>query len=274
MALTVEMANIAETNQKFGREIATLSITNLSKSFGGVKALDDINIQIPKRSISAIVGPNGSGKTTLLNVISGFLKPDKGQRKIVFNGINIVTLAPYKISKKGIGRTFQIIRVFPQLSVMENILAALEDAKKEGLFYGLNPFSKYSSKTLEKKAIELLSEIELQNKVDELAGNLSHGQRRLLEIMRTRALDAELYLFDEPTAGVFPEIRERIIRLFKGWQKKGKTIIFVEHDMETVREAADRVIVLDKGKIISDGDPAVVLEEKVVIDAYFGGVGD
>ncbi len=183
-------------------------------------------------------------------------------------------MAPYKIAKKGMGRTFQIIRVFPQLSVMENMLLPLEEEKKEGFIYSINPFSKYSSKPLVEKAIEILKEVELQDKVNELAGNLSHGQRRLLEIVRARALDAELYLFDEPTAGVFPEIRERIIQLFKDWKKQGKTIIFVEHDMETVREAADRVIVLDKGKIIADGEPAVALEEKVVIDAYFGGAGD
>lgn len=251
-----------------------LSTFGLSKSFDGVKALDNTYIDIKRTTITAIIGPNGSGKTTFLNVVSGFLEADRGKRGILFNGENIVALAPYKISKRGIYRTFQIIRVFPQLTVMDNMLLPLEYEKREGFFYSINPFSRYSSRSLEDKAIKLLEEVELQYKVKELAGNLSHGQRRILEIMRARALEADLYLFDEPTAGVFPEIRERIIRLFKDWKTKGKTIIFVEHDMETVREGADRVIVLDKGKIISDGDPAAVLEETIVVDAYFGGVDD
>ena len=270
MALIVSKRNL----DKHTSENHILSTFGLNKSFKGVKALNDVNIAIKRGSITAFIGPNGSGKTTLLNVISGFLVADKGKREIILNGENIVALAPYKISKKGMGRTFQILRVFPQLPVMENILLALEEDKKEGIFYGLNPLVKYSSKDLEEIAITLLKDADLHMKINDLAGNLSHGQRRLLEIIRARALDASLYLFDEPTAGVFPEIKKRIIQLFKVWQKEGKTIIFVEHDMETVREAADRVIVLDKGKIIADGEPSTVLEEKLVINAYFGGTDD
>jgi ABC-type branched-subunit amino acid transport system ATPase component len=248
-----------------------LEVQNLSKSFDGVKALDNLNFEIEKQSINAIVGPNGSGKTTLFNVICKLIKLDNG--KIFLNGENITYFDTHKISRIGIGRTFQTIRVFPQISVMENMLLALQTERKEGLLYGLNPFIKHSDKELEEKAYKLLLMAELKDKSHEYAGNLSHGQRRLLEIMRAVALDADLYLFDEPTAGVFPEVRTRILNLFKSLKEQNKTIIFVEHNMETVREGAERVIVLDKGKIIADGNPNEVLDSKKVIEAYFGGLG-
>jgi len=246
-----------------------LSVVNLTKQFDGVKALDSLSFEIDEQTITAIIGPNGSGKTTLFNVICGFLRPDNGN--IIFNDKKITYFAPYKISKIGIGRTFQMIRIFPQITVMENMLLALQPERKEGLLYGLNPFIKHSDKELEEKANILLKMAELKDKSNEYAGNLSHGQRRLLEIMRAVALDADLYLFDEPTAGVFPEVRTRILDLFKSLKEQGKTIVFVEHNMETVREGAERVIVLDKGKIITDGKPAEVLDSKKVIEAYFGG---
>ncbi|MDH5684678.1 MAG: ABC transporter ATP-binding protein [candidate division WOR-3 bacterium] len=251
------------------QQTTILHLINITRTFDGVKALDSLSFEISKQSITAIIGPNGSGKTTLFNVITKFLKPDTG--KVIFKGKNITYLAPYKISNIGIGRTFQTIRIFPQITVMENMLLALEKGRIEGLFYGLNPFIKHSSKELERKAEELLSKVELKDKINEYAGNLSHGQRRLLEIMRAVALNADLYLFDEPTAGVFPEVRIRILTLFKSLKEEGKTIIFVEHNMETVREGAERVIVLDKGKIIADGEPKIALESEKVIEAYFGG---
>ncbi|MEO0267472.1 MAG: ABC transporter ATP-binding protein [candidate division WOR-3 bacterium] len=246
-----------------------LKLINVSKSFGGVKALDSLNLEIMRQTINAIIGPNGSGKTTLLNVITKFLKPDTG--KIIFHGKDITYLLPHQIACIGIGRTFQIIRIFPQITVMENMLLALERGKVEGLFFGLNPFIKYSSKKFEEKAKELLGKVGLEDKINELAENLSHGERRLLEIMRAVALNADLYLFDEPAAGVFPEVRTRIFNLFKSLKEEGKTIIFVEHNMDAVQECAERVIVLDKGKIISDGKPEIVLKDKGVIKAYFGG---
>ena len=245
-----------------------LSLQNITKSFDGVVALDGVNLEFGKGSVNAIIGPNGSGKTTLFNVISGFLKPDFG--KVVFRGKNITYLSPYRIARRGIGRTFQLIRIFSRMTVMENMLLALENARKEGLFYALNPLVKYDSTSLEEKAVKLISLGEIEDKADELAINLSHGQRRLLEILRAIALNADLYLFDEPTAGVFPEVRERILKIFDSLKDEGKTIIFIEHNMETVRDA-ERVIVLDKGQVIADGFPGEVLESDVVIDAYFGG---
>jgi ABC-type branched-subunit amino acid transport system ATPase component len=164
-----------------------------------------------------------------------------------------------------------MIRIFPQIRVMENMLLALETDKKEGLFCAMNPFGKYSSRSLEEKARKMLSLVELEKESDKYAGELSHGNRRLLEVLRTIALDADLFLFDEPTAGVFSEIKTRILELFRRLISQGKTVIFVEHNMDTVREAAERVIVLHKGKILADGRPESVLESQPVVEAYFGG---
>ncbi|MEN9978749.1 MAG: ABC transporter ATP-binding protein [candidate division WOR-3 bacterium] len=249
--------------------VPILQLINVTRTFDGLKALDSLSLSINRRTITAIVGPNGSGKTTLFNVITGLLRPGAGT--IIFKGRNITYLAPDKIARSGIGRTFQAIRVFPQITVIENMLLALEKERIQGLFYGLNPFIRHSSEKLTAKAVELLSMVELRNKINEFAGDLSHGQRRLLEIMRAVALDADLYLFDEPTAGVFPEVRTRILNLFKLLKENGKTIIFVEHNMDAVLDGAQRVIVLDKGKIIADGEPGLVLENEKVVEAYFGG---
>lgn len=257
-----------ELKTKNEKRKTILQVQDMTKSFDGVKALDSLSFEIEKQTITAIIGPNGSGKTTFFNVICKILKPDNG--RIFFNGENITYFDTHKISRIGIGRTFQTVRVFPQISVMENMLLALQPVRKEGLLYGLNPFIKHSDKELEEKAYKLLLMAELKDKSNEFAGNLSHGQRRLLEIMRAVALDADLYLFDEPTAGVFPEVRTRILNLFKNLKEQSKTVVFIEHNMETVREGAERVIVLDKGKIIADGKPDEVLDSKKVIEAYFG----
>ncbi|MEO0072224.1 MAG: ABC transporter ATP-binding protein [candidate division WOR-3 bacterium] len=246
-----------------------LKVQNLTKNFDGVKALDNLSFEIKKQSITAIIGPNGSGKTTLFNVICKLIEPDCGE--MFFNGRNITYFKTYQISRIGIGRTFQTIRIFPQLSVMENMLLALEKSKKEGLFYGFNFFIKHSISDLEEKALKLLAAVELTDKISEYAETLSHGQRKLLEIIRAVALDSELYLFDEPTAGVFTEVRKKILDLFKSLKEQGKTVIFIEHNMETVQKIAERVIVLDKGKIIGDGKPDEMLKSKAVIEAYFGG---
>lgn len=245
-----------------------LQLNKVTKNFNGMKTLDSITINVNKGEITAIIGPNGSGKTTMFNLISGFQKPDSG--RIFFNDKNITFLPPWTISKKGIARTFQLIRIFPMLTVIENILLALEQPSKESVFFGINPFVKYRSDNLEKVAIMLLSKAELLNKKDELSKSLSHGQSRLLEILRTIALDAKLYMFDEPMAGVFPEIRQRIVKMFRELQSSGKTVIFIEHNMEVVKEVAERVIVVNAGKVIADGIPSEVLCLPEVLTAYFG----
>ena len=218
------------------KQPSILRLKDVSKAFDGVRALDKVSFNIAVSSITAIVGPNGSGKTTLFNVLSGFLMPDKG--RIIFNDIDITKLASSKIPQLGIARTFQLIRIFPNLKVIENILLALERPYREGLIFGFNPFIRYSPRNIIAKALEILEIGDLVSKKDEYASHLSHGQRRILEILRTIALGGKLFLFDEPTAGVFPGLRERIIKILYNLKERGNTICFIEHNMDVVSEIA------------------------------------
>jgi branched-chain amino acid transport system ATP-binding protein len=225
---------------------------------------------VEEKELIALIGPNGSGKTTLFNIISGFLKPDQG--KITFKGIKINGISPNKVARLGIARTFQKIRLFHQLSVLDNMLLATKYEKGEKLSSAL--FRKHLIQAEEekniKKSLEYLSFVGLSEKKDALGENLSFGQRKLLELAMAFASDADLVLFDEPTSGVFPETKAKIIKIIQKLNEDGKTIIFIEHDMELVTLLAKRIIVLDHGKMIADGSPEEIINNERVLDAYFG----
>lgn len=249
-------------------------IKNLSKEFDGVKAVDDLSISLEKGTINALIGPNGAGKTTLFNIISGFLKPEQGD--VCYNDKNITKLSPYKITQLGIGRTFQNIRLFSQLSVLDNLMIGLKYEKGESLLSAIA-----QSKTM--RVEELLNKIEVEevlglvnllDKKNELAENLSYGQRKLIEIARVKALDSEILLLDEPTAGLFPEMVEKILEVITGLKKEGKTILFIEHDMKVVTKVAERVIVLNYGRKIAEGSSEEVRQNKDVIEAYLGKINN
>lgn len=250
--------------------MSTLQIQNLVKEFDGVKAVDHLSFEIEENSIAALVGPNGSGKTTVFNLISGFLEPDRG--KIFFNEEEITLRNPYRIAQLGIGRTFQNIRLFPQISVLDNVMLASKYEKGEGFSAALFQTKRMKREEEKKhqKAENLLKFVGLIKKKNELAENLSHGQRKLLELARILALEPKLFLLDEPTAGLFPETKKEMFNLLRDLKENGKTILFIEHDINSVMGVAEEIIVLNYGKKIAEGKPEEVRKNKEVQRIYLG----
>lgn len=240
-----------------------LETKKLEKHFDGVHAVDRLSIGIEKGKITGIVGPNGSGKTTLVNLLSGTLAIDGGA--VIVNGAQkFEKINPWQISFYGITRTFQNVRLFEQMTVLDNVLVVLTE---RNVFSSL--FEKHKEYHL-KKTEEVLQKVGLWEKRNQLAINLSYGQRKLLEIARAVAMGAEIYLLDEPFAGLFPEMVKIVSAIIQELKRKGKTIILIEHNMELIRGLCDYVLVMDEGKLLAEGEPEKVLSKKEVIEAYLG----
>lgn len=250
--------------------MAFFEVNNLSKDFDGVKALDGLSFELTQGQITALIGPNGAGKTTVFNVITGFLKPDRGSVRL--GARSLTGLPPFKIARLGIGRTFQNIRLFPQMTVLQNVMLALRYATGEKLASAMLRSRKMlleDSRNRE-RALSILEKVGLLNKQEALGNELSHGQRRLVEFARVFALDPQLLLLDEPTAGLFPEMVEQTKKMIVDLKEAGKTVLFVEHDMRVVMGIAERVVVLNHGQRIADGTPEQIQNDEVVITAYLG----
>ncbi|MFP6775236.1 MAG: ABC transporter ATP-binding protein [PS1 clade bacterium] len=246
-----------------------LKIKNVNKSFGGLLALNNINLEVEKGTVHAIIGPNGAGKSTLLNVCIGLLKPDTGE--VTFNGGgDIIGKKPHEINQIGLTRVFQTPEIFPDLSLLDNVmLPAL--SKRDGS-YKLSIFKAMSSETdIENEAIEALKTISMDDKQDVIAGSLSRGDKRRLELAMCLVQKPELLLLDEPTAGMARHDTNQTIKLLKQIKEGGMTKVIIEHDMHVVFSVADKISVLARGKIIATGTPDEIRVDPLVIEAYLGG---
>jgi ABC-type branched-subunit amino acid transport system ATPase component len=229
-----------------------LEIEGLRKRFGGVTAVDGVSMRLEAGQIYGLIGPNGSGKTTLFNCITGLERRDAG--RIVFNGEAIEGLAPWRIALRGIGRTFQVIRVFPELTALENLLVVTRGRLDEA----------------QARARDLLRFVRLEPLQDEYAGNLSYGQQKLVEFARMLMRDPALVLLDEPAAGVNRTLLNDLLDAVRLLRDRGKTVLLVEHDMKVVMGLCETVFVLDHGEKIAEGPPGAIQADERVIEAYFG----
>jgi branched-chain amino acid transport system ATP-binding protein len=241
----------------------TLKIEGITKHFGGIKALQNCSLTVKKGAIVAIIGPNGSGKTTLFNVISQLVDEDSGL--IYLYDKEISDLEDYQIARSGISRTFQEVRLFKNLTIKEHLETALAEGD-EHLRKSL--FKK--EKDSEKKIKEILGLVKLKKPLETLATDLSYGQRKLLDLAVAFAKPHSVLLLDEPVAGVNPQLREEIKEILLGMNKKGETIVLIEHDMHFVMDLADYIYVLDEGKVIAHGIPKEIQKNKKVLEAYLG----
>jgi len=250
-----------------------LEATNLSKSFSGVRALDDYALRLAPLSIHGVIGPNGAGKTTLFNLLSGFLTPTTGMIKLA--GRNITGQTADRVARLGLARTFQNIRLFGQLSVIENVKIALQSQSHISLLGTLvsSPAFLRRERALEQGALELLDRVGLAARHGQIARSLPYGDQRRLEIARAVALNPRILMLDEPNAGMNPAETTELLRLIRRLRDELKiTIIMVAHDIPLVMNLCDRIQVLNYGRLIAEGDPATVRNNPEVIAAYLGSV--
>lgn len=244
-----------------------LEIKNLHKHFNGVHAVDGLSIGIEKGKITGIIGPNGSGKSTLVNLLSGMIENDGGE--FVIEGEKISKMKPYDIVFYGITRTFQDVKLFNQMTVLDNILVVLTER------HAIKSIFEKHNQLYSNRAKELLEKVGLWEKRNELAANLSYGQRKLLEIARALAVsivngEADIFLFDEPFAGLFSHMVKTVEGILLELKTRGKSVILIEHNINLIRNLCDYVFVMDSGKLLAEGNPEKVLAEKEVIEAYLG----
>lgn len=242
---------------------------NVSKSFDGIHAVDGVTLSFPSSGITAVIGPNGAGKTTLLNILTGFLRPNTGK---CFLGEHDTTHSPpHRIARMGVARTFQDLRLITQVSVLDNVLTACPKQRGERLLSALLRFGVAAEESRNHvAATDLLRFVGLESQANDSAGELSYGQQKLLTLAVCLATEARILMLDEPVAGVAPEKVTQILDLLRKLSSQGKAIVFIEHDIEAVRQIADHVVVMDDGQIVTQGAPAEVLEKPEIMEAYLG----
>ncbi|MFP3914409.1 MAG: ABC transporter ATP-binding protein [Actinomycetota bacterium] len=241
-----------------------LEIDDIHKSFGGLTAVNGASFTVEAGSITALIGPNGAGKTTAFNLVSGVLRPDRGSIRL--NGDEITRLSPHEIASRGVSRTFQITRGLSHLTVLENMIAAAPPRRLRGLFA-----SKMARQEVE-RAMGLLEFVGIDHLADNVAQELSYGQRKLLEFASAMMPSPNLVLLDEPAGGVNPTLLERIVDRIRRLREDGITFLIVEHNMDMVMKLCDSVVVMAHGAVLTQDTPAAVQENPMVLDAYLGRV--
>jgi branched-chain amino acid transport system ATP-binding protein len=248
-----------------------LEVRNLVKDFGGLRAVNKCSLSVRRGTITGLIGPNGAGKTTLFNLITGFYKPDSGQ--VIFRGEDITGLPPHKVFHNGLCRTFQIPREFKQMTVLENLMLVPAGQRGENIFYSwfLPHLVRRQEQEIREKALEILEFVNLIHLKDEYAGNLSGGQKKLLELARALMADPQMILLDEPGAGVNPTLMKSLVaQIERLVSERGVTVFLIEHDMNLVMNLCNPVIVMSNGEKLAEGTPQEIQRDERVLEAYLG----
>ena len=247
-----------------------LKVTNLKKSFGGLKAVDVQSLSLNTNELTSIIGPNGAGKTTFFDLISGFQDSDEG--KVYLNEKNITKSQPYSIARLGMIRTFQLTKVFDRMTVLENMMFSASTVNNDSFIKSLIrlPSQKTIEKNIKEKSFEIMKDLNIDHMANSYARELSGGQKKLLELGRSIINDPDILLLDEPLAGVNPKLAEEILQIILNLSEKGISILMVEHNIEAVMKISQRVIVLAEGMVIADDTPENVRSDEKVIEAYLG----
>ena len=250
-----------------------LQVEGLRKTFGGIVAVDEVSFDVEAGTLTGLIGPNGAGKSTTFNLITGMLEPDAGT--VQFNGEDITGRQPHEIANRGLARTFQIARELEEMTVLENMMLAPKGQSGEALWRSVLPVTREAVEHEEAAQLErvwdVLDFFEIDHLAGEYAGNLSGGQRKLLEMARALLTDPDMLLLDEPFAGVNPSLEKRLLEHIHELREEGYTFLIVEHDMDLIMNNCERVIVLHQGRVLKDGTPAAIRESEDVIEAYLGG---
>ncbi len=247
-----------------------LEVTNLKKSFGGIKAVDVESLNLNRNELTSIIGPNGAGKTTFFDLISGFQDSDEG--KVYLNNKNISKSQPYAIARLGMIRTFQLTKVFDRMTVLENMMFSASTVNNDSFLKSLAklPIQKTTEKKIRDKSFEIMKELNIDHMANSYAREMSGGQKKLLELGRSIINNPSVLLLDEPLAGVNPKLAEEILQIILNLAGKGISILMVEHNIEAVMKISERVIVLAEGKVIADSTPENIRTDEKVIEAYLG----